>query len=224
MCNQVQSVTLQTAVLMQVKEFAQSNQQFSVHDITSALRNKTAQGDLEIPEVEIQGASFRFDIQHVKVKALFDELWRTGVFDPDFTLSRQFNGMYFQYTPSLVGGGAVAGISVTPQAPLSAGVPAVAPVASATNANNVGQNWGATSASPAPAPVSTDVKDRVALYLTNCKTRNFRPSLKQVQSAIKRGAASTGWSCESLKAIAEGLGYTVVANPDSLSKAQVVTV
>ena len=221
MCNQVQSVTLQTAVLMQVKEFAQNNTPFSVHDITRTIRSKTAQGELEIPEVEISGASFRFDIQHAKVKALFDELWRTGVFDPDFSLSRQFNGMYFQYTPSLINGGAVAGISVAPQAPLSAGVPTTA---SATNASNVGQNWGATSAAPTPAPVSTDVKDRVALYLTNCKTRNFRPSLKQVQSAIKRGDASTGWSCESLKAIAEGLGYTVVANPDSLSKAQVVTV
>ena len=209
MCNQVQSVTLQTAVLMTVKEFAQNNQQFSVHDITTAIRNKTAQGELEIPEVEVQGASFRFDIQHAKVKALFDELWRTGVFDPDFSLSRQFNGMYFQYTPSPVnGGGAVAGISVAPQAPLTAGVPSVAP-----------------SIPTASGPIPADIAARVGTYLTNCTNRNFRPSLKQVQSAIKRGDASTGYSCDVLKSYITGtLGYSVVDNPDSASKAQVVTV
>jgi hypothetical protein len=212
---------------MQVKEFAQNSQQFSVHDITSALRNKTAQGDLEIPEVEVQGASFRFDIQHVKVKALFDELWRTGVFDPDFSLSRQFNGMYFQYTPSLVGGGAVAGISVAPQVALSAG-PAVAPVASATNANNVGQNWGNTTPVVQATvlhgkPTEVVIGDRVRIYLDNCVIRNFRPTLKQVQSAIKRDF-STGWSCDDLKALVQKIGYTVVDNPDNVSKAQVVTV
>ena len=116
MCNQVQSVTLQTAVLMQVKEFAQTNTPFSVHDITRTIRTKAAQGELEIPEVEVQGASFRFDIPHPKVKGIFEEMWKTGVFDPDFTLSRQFNGMYWLYTPAPVNGGAsYAGVSVTPQ-------------------------------------------------------------------------------------------------------------
>lgn len=220
MCNQVQSVTLQTAVLMQAKEFAQKNQQFSVHDITSALRNKTAQGELEIPEVEVSGASFRFDIPHVKVKALFDELWRTGVFDPDFTLSRQFNGTYFEYTPSPVAG-AYAGVSVPP----------TPTVASATNATNVGQAWGATTpAVPAPVatiptasgPLPSDIAARVATYLTNCGTRNFRPTLKQVQSAIKRGDASTGYGCDVLRAyIAGTLGYTVIDDPEAESKAQV---
>src|ERR1035441_7849921 len=102
MCNkqQVPSVTLQSAVLMQVKAFAQNNTPFSVHDITRTIRQKTSQGELEIPEVEVQGASFRFDIPHPKVKALFDELWTSGVFDPDFSLSRKFNGMYFEYTPT----------------------------------------------------------------------------------------------------------------------------
>lgn len=215
MCNQVQSVTLQTAVLMQVKEFAQNSTPFSVHDITRSIRSKTANGELEIPEVEVSGASFRFDIPHAKVKALFDELWRTGVFDPDFSLSRQFNGMYFQYTPTPVNGG----VSVAPQ-------PVPAPVASATNANNVGQNWGATT----PAPVVTNVNDgatvepRVKQYLANCTTRNFRPTLKQVQSAIKRGDVSTGWSCDDLKEMVQRFGYTVVDNPDNVSKAQVVTV
>jgi hypothetical protein len=209
MCNPVPSVTLQTAVLLQVKEFAQNNQPFSVHDITAAIRNKTAQGDLEIPEVETQGASFRFDIRHPKVKALFDELWRTGVFDPDFTLSRQFNGVYFEYTPSAVNQSAYAGVSVTP---LVSPQPVTTP--------------SATQAQPTAAAPTTpsDITNRVSQYLTNCASRNFRPTLKQVQSAIKRGDASTGFSCESLKTTIVGLGYTVVDDPEALSRAQVATV
>jgi hypothetical protein len=187
---------------MQVKEFAQNNTPFSVHEITQAIRQKTAQGELEIPEVEVQGASFRFDISHPKVKALFDELWRTGVFDPDFTLSRKFNGMYFEYTPASANGGALAGISVAPQ-----------PAASATM--------------PVPPTLvnkaTEKVEDRVKTYLNNCVLRNFRPTLKKVQSAIKRDV-STGWSCDALKALVQKLGYTVVDDPDSVSKAQVVTV
>lgn len=219
MCTQVQSVTLQTAVLMQVKEFAQNNTPFSVHDITRSIRSKTAQGELEIPEVEVNGASFRFDIQHVKVKALFDELWRTGVFDPDFSLNRQFNGMYFQYTPVQVGGGGgggVAGISVAPQAPLTAGVPATAPAPTTAPTAIL------TASS---RPSRKEIMTRTGLYLSNCAARNFRPSLKQVQSAIKRGDASTGWSCEELQDLIEtDLGYTVVPNPDLVSASQVATV
>lgn len=212
MCNSnVPSITLQTAVLMQVQEFAQNSQTFSVHDITTVVRRKTASGELEIPEVEVVGSSFRFDIPHVKVKAIFDELWRTGVFDPFLTLRRQFNGTYFEYTPTQVAN------TCTP-------VPAIP-----TNVNNV-------TLSPAPPvvpalkvtsppPTSDDnVKNRIRTYLNNCVTRNYRPTLKQVQSAIKR-AASTGWTCEQIGDFVEqDLGYTIVADPDFVSASQVAVV
>lgn len=206
MCNSnVPSITLQTAVLMQVQEFAQNSQTFSVHDITTVVRRKTASGELEIPEVEVVGSSFRFDIPHVKVKAIFDELWRTGVFDPFLTLRRQFNGTYFEYTPTQVSSNC-------------APVPVV-PVASA-NVSNV-------TLSPAPSVVPTsddNVKNRIRTYLNNCVTRNYRPTLKQVQSAIKR-AASTGWTCEQIGDFVEqDLGYTIVADPEFVSASQVAVV
>jgi len=204
MCNQanVPSVTLQTAVLMQVKEFAQNSQPFSVHDVTRNLRMKTSQGEIEIPEVEVQGASFRFDIPHVKVKGIFDELWRTGVFDPVLTLNRTFNGTYFEYTPSLVAGAAPS-VTVT--------APPVTPT----------QTVSTPSASPTSGPVSDSVvQSRIQTYLDNCQSRNFRPTLKQVQSAIKRDV-STGWSCEKIQDYIEGLGYSVVADPDYVSASQV---
>ncbi len=211
MCNQVPSVTLQTAVLMQVKEFASNNQSFSVHDITRTIRHKTAQGELEIPEVEVSGASFRFDIPHAKVKALFDELWRTGVFDPDFTLSRQFNGMYFEYTPSPLAGSPTVQVSTPATAPVTQTVSTPAPVAPSAPA---------TTSGPVPDSV---VRDRIQTYLNNCTNKNFRPTLRTVQSAIKRDV-STGWSCEKIRDYIEDLGYDIVPDPDAISKAQVITV
>lgn len=99
------TVTLQTAVLMQVKEFASKQTTFSLHDITRSIRENTSNGGLEIPEVEVHGASFHFDIPHAKVRGIFEELWRNGVFDIDFKLNRQHNGTYFEYvavgTPSV---------------------------------------------------------------------------------------------------------------------------
>jgi hypothetical protein len=85
----------------------------------------------------------------------------------------------------------------------------------------------ATTTATNVAPTTTvsndgSVESRVQQYLTNCAARNFRPTLKQVQSAIKRGDVSTGWSCDSLKTVIEGFGYTVVADPDSVSASQVV--
>jgi len=206
MTNQIQSVTLQTAVLLQVKEFANANQSFSIHDITREIRSKVNNGILEIPEVEVSGASFRFDIPHVKVKNLFEELWRNGVFDPDFSLTRQFSGMYFQYFPTLV---STTPVTSTPT--LSVSQPALPPKIATPITSN------------APTTDKTSITFRIKNYLVNCKTKNFRPTLKQVQSAIKRGNESTGWSCDAIKdIITNDLGYNVVDNPDSLSAAQVV--
>jgi hypothetical protein len=200
----VPSVTLQTAVLMQVKEFAAISKPFSIHDVTRAIRSKTSQGEVEIPEVEVAGASFRFDIPHSKVKGIFDELWRTGVFDPTFTLDRQFTGMFYEYTPQSTG---VSAPSVTFAAPVS--VPT-------TNST--------VTTPPAPSKTSaSEIAARVKLYLLNCTNRNFRPTIRNVQSAIKRNDCVVIPSCENLKDCIESLGYIMVVNPNSVSKSQVVT-
>ena len=210
MCNQIKSVTLQTAIFMQAKEFATNNSPFSVHDITRSIREKTAQGELEIPEVEVSGVSFRFDISHAKVKALFDELYRTSAFDADFTLTRNFNGMYFEYTPQLIGS-----VSTTP-APIPAPVGANVPVPTLIVP--------ATTIASLPTGISATNSDRIKLYLTNCITRNFRPTLRKVQSAIKRNDAIPIPSCEELKDYITSLGYSIVEDPESISRAQVATV
>lgn len=209
MCNtQPQSVTLQTAVLMQVKVFADNGQTFSVFDITKALRDKTSKGELEIPEVEVTGRGYRFDISHAKVKALFTELRDTGVFDPDFGLNSHFNGTYFEYSPYSVTGNATAAAP----APVTAGVAPSAPAPIFAPAAPLAKVKTAES----------EVKDRVKLYLDNCTTRLYQPTLKQVQSAIKRGDVSTGWTCEELQTLVEGMGYKVATDDDYQSASQVV--
>jgi hypothetical protein len=220
MCNNqnVPSMTLQNAVLLQVKEFVQNKQTFSVHDITCNIRSKASSGDLEIPEVEVSGASFKFDIPHTKVKSLFNDLWNTGVFDPDFTLDRKFNGTYFEYTPSLVAAG-----NAAPQ-----------PGACTSSNTSVATPAVTIQSQSVPTPVvqtplfikcpSIVVKDRISLYLEHCRAKNFRPTIKQVQSAIKRNVSS-GWSCAEIQDVIENdLGYTVVADPDFVSISQVAVV
>ena len=209
----LQAVTLQTAVQMQVKEFAAVNRVFSVHDITTEIRQKVNSGALEIPETEVpNGGQVRFNIPHPTVKGLFDEMWRNGVFTPDFSLNRNFNGTYFEYTPQVttpvVSAAPFGTVAPAPVASFSVSQPAVvAPTVTATTS----------------VVTKKTIVERISLYLTNCGNRSFRPTLKQVQSAIKRGDVSTGWSCEDIKTIVENdLGFSVVADPNLVSASQVV--
>ena len=200
-------VTLQAAILSQIREFATTGKTFSVHEVTQALRSKVNSGTLEIPEVETQNASFRFDIPHKKVKSIFEDLWNSGVFTPDFTLNRRFTGVYFEYIP----------VTATTSTP----TPPVAPIGTVA----------VPAASPATIGVATvsgkvpksTVMSRISQYLDNCASRSFRPTLKQVQSAIKRGDVSTGWNCEEIKDVVEQeLGYSLSVNPDLISKSQII--
>ena len=206
MCNKtVPTVTLQTAVLMQVQEFANQNQAFSVHDITRNVRTKTFKGELDIPEVKVIGASTRFDIPHTQVKSIFDDLWNTGVFDPMLTLSRNFNGTYFVYTPTLVA------------------QPSTTQTTSPATTTPVGPTPVTYTGTLTPTKLSRqDVVARVQIYLDHCASKNFRPTIKQVQSAIKR-EVSTGWTCEELQDLIEvDLDTEVVEDPSYVSMSQVV--
>jgi len=83
---------------------------------------------------------------------------------------------------------------------------------------------------PTPAPVGSstpftgEIKQRVREYLRNCTNRNYRPSLKHVQSAIKRGNKSTGvGSDELLNYITTTLNYQVTAGGD-IKHTQIITI
>jgi len=208
MCNNqtVPSVSLQTAVLMQVTEFAKNGKSFSIREVTGALREKVNNGELEIPEIEEQGPTFRFNVRHSNVRALFRDMLNTGVFDQQFKLEETFpNGKFFVY------------------------VPTVTSMTSATQQTSMSAATTQAPASPVAAPFVKPTRDeivkRVKLYVTHCRTRNFRPSLKKVQSAIKRRDRSTGWTCEELSdVITNDIGFNIIPDPDCVSTSQVEVV
>lgn len=201
----VPSVTLSDAVFNQVVEFASLSQIFSVHDITRTIRSKVSKHELEIPETEVTGTSYRNDIPHTKVKALFESLWGSGKFDSSLSLSRNFNGTYFEYTPT---------VNSTTYA-----APATTPV-------QVSNTVVAPTSFTTPVVVNDDnVKSNIKNYLNNSKTRNHSPTLKQIQSAIKRrNLAISGWTCKQIKDYVEtDLGYKVSdSNTDVLSQLYVL--
>ena len=193
MCN-VPSVTLQTAVLLVIEEFADVGNKFSAHDITRSIRDKCNNGQMEIPEVEdLSGAdSFRFNVDHVKVRNIFNEMRDNGVFDADYTIQRKFNGMFFEYNAQSVNS------SVTP--PPTSILPVLNIAISATNV------------------------DRITTYLSNCAAKKFHPTLRNIQSAIKRDDCIPIPSCEELKDyIKNTLKYSIVDDPSAISRIQVVT-
>jgi hypothetical protein len=79
-------------------------------------------------------------------------------------------------------------------------------------------------AAPFVKPPRSTVVERVKLYLNHCASRNYRPSLKQVQSAIKRQDKSTGWTCEELSDVVNDLGFDIISDPDYVSMSQVKVV
>ena len=203
MCNpKIPSVTLQTAILLQVKEFAESGKVFSAHDITRSIRDKCNTGKMEIPEVEdLSGADgYRFNVDHAKVRNLFNEMRDNGVFDAEYTVKRNFNGMYFDYT-------ATAHNVATPVSSTASPPTKVTPKPFIPAPANI--------VIPFPFVKSLEIKRRIVGYLGNCTRRNFRPSLKHIQSAIKRGNHSTGVSsADLLDLIRKDLGYSVSHGPD----------
>lgn len=196
--NTTPSVTLQTAILMQIREFSkQPTKPFSAHDITRAIRDKCNTGQIEIPEIEdLTGAdTWRFQVNHKQVRNLFNQMRDNGVFAADYTIQQEFKGVYFEYTATPV----ISPASQFPPPPSPSPGPTTVQAVATLNQLSSG---GAT--------IDAEIERRVRQYLDNCKSRNFRPSLKHVQSAIKRGDKSTGVSSSDLlDFIRKNLGLTV---------------
>jgi len=208
MCNQIPSVNLQTAVLMQVQEFVNSGQTFSRYDITKALRQKCNDGLLEIPEIEDTnpGATNRFNVRKSEVDAIFEQLYQN-------CLANGLPPLNYHYNPNLgyrvFSADPNFGLTTPAQTPASTQVPTSLPTAVTLppiNPNRV-------VSAPAPSAKRTIQLDmaelirRINLYLINCNKIGKKPTLRQIQSAIKRRDRSTGLSRRECKNIAISLGY-----------------
>ena len=156
---------LEEAVATAVNEL-KSKGMFSAYDITTFIRNKSNAGEIDLPGLEARpnNQNIKFWINHEDVKSLLNELFASGELENLGLTDRTFNGTYLEYRFD----NNTVTVSVTPPT-----------VASVTNANNVGNNWGA------PSPVKPiSIEARIYDYLSN----NLRPSLttlKDIQSALK---------------------------------------
>jgi hypothetical protein len=187
--------TLRELVVGAVEGFLITKTKFSVYDITLSIRQLVNDGSIEIPELRVTGQAFDYDIKHVDVRNIFLELNSNEEFSQ--ALVRSFNGMYYVYEGS-------------GQAPSSVGA------IFSTMANTLGQMRN-TSTAKIPSASATvqsvangkliysEVVERVRTFFNNHKHSNRRPTGKQIQSAIKRGNKSTGWSRAELLGIYDGV-------------------
>lgn len=192
-------LTLEQLVQDTVNTFLSSGQSFSVYDITTNIRNLVNAGAVVPTDVPVDGAGDFYDIQHSIVKRIFVDLFEDNGFAKPLT--RTFVGSYFTYTADSNFQTAVKGATS-----------AVARLASALgtqrNASSLVVPAQRTKfkaqtlpTTPVGALDATIVVGRVRQYLDGCKKRSFTPTPRQIQSAIKRGGKSTGWSRTDLNGI-----------------------
>lgn len=211
MCNpNAPSVSLQTAVIMQIQEFAQKQTPFSRYDITTEIRRKCNAGELEIPECKRDTSSDFCDVRKTAVDDIFEQLWNNGLCDgiPALVSSYDRNRGYRLFT-----GDATSAGSAIPAPSM------VAPSPVMSTPPTVNLPTPAVSQTIPPSPVvrqptmvtlsDTEIRRRIDTYMTRCQKVGVTPSLKQIQSAIKRGNRSTGLSYREIANVANSLGYKV---------------
>lgn len=91
-------------------------------------------------------------------------------------------------------------INISGDGALSPAASAPQPVASTTAPSTVASPTAVTGRLP-----YAEVVDRVRQYLSGSSLRGTNPTLKQIQSAIKRGNKSTGWTVTELAPIQQGI-------------------
>lgn len=168
--------SISSAVILVVKQFTDDNKPFSIHDITKEIRNKCNFGLWRIPCTYDPDEDFN-NIQHTEVKHQFQNLLDLNIFSfMGLNLTVQFNGHYriFEHWP----------------------LPKI-----------VQGTFLQQSDSEIKQPITVTLIDdeleivrRIKTYLNNNHYYG-RPTLKMIQSAIKRGNRSTGVSTSMIKCL-----------------------
>jgi hypothetical protein len=98
-------ITLVQAVLLQIKEFTESNQSYSKYDITKAIREKCNNSELALSDCEVQfkksdlsETNPKYRIDHEKVSEIVEWLWESEIlYNGIFPQFRKFNGKFWEY-------------------------------------------------------------------------------------------------------------------------------
>ena len=223
----IPSVSLQTAVLMQIQELIASGQGFSRYDITKALRQKCNDGLLEIPEIEnVNPGSIRFNVRKASVDAIFEQLYANLLQNGLPALRYDFNrdpqsGVGFRVFS--VDNSAAPVATPAPAAPpvVNPPPPTITPISDLLktlgvdpNAPSAARDAGAAAgahlrnALVATPLDDTEIRRRATVYLQNCQKIGKVPTLKNIQSALKR-KTTTGLSRKECFNLAKSLGFRV---------------
>jgi hypothetical protein len=193
-----------------VEGFLATDRTFSVHEITTSIREVVNAGLVEIPSLAVSNEAFKYDISHEEVRYYFNELFLGNQFSKPLT--RSFNGTYFEYSaqkaPVTTLRPKTLNFANNPVAKMGTALGSLASALhSMRNASVIAVPSAASTVQQAAAGKlgRTEVISRVRQYLTSCKQRGMTPTNKQIQSAIKRNGKSTGWTRGDLDKIRVGI-------------------
>src|SRR5688572_6495560 len=90
------NTTLKDLIKSTVDGFILLNTEFSVYDVTTSIRTLVNSGAVAVPELSVLGQSFQYEVDHRRVKSLFQQLDSNNEFSQ--ILNRQWNSQgYFVY-------------------------------------------------------------------------------------------------------------------------------
>jgi hypothetical protein len=166
-----------TAVLLAVGELRQTKPQgFSVHDVTTRLREQVNQGDISFTDKSYEDVDMSDgttlntqSVEHSEVKALFNDLYANGVITG---LDKSYATGYITYVnrPAQI---APAGTTTQPS------VAGVSPIGSNSVIVTTGKAQG-----PFPTINNSLTQDKIRQYLSNTPKGQPR-TMKQIQSRLK---------------------------------------
>jgi len=181
MCDKNKEISLQTAVLMQINEFVNSGQSFSRYDVVNALRQKCNDGFLYID-------GFNKIIKKKIFNKVFDELWtcvlKIGLPALNCRLAQSPNGLKYRLYST----------NCNTEIPKSDNY-------IISKSGTLGSDIDAIYKTN---KIFTDDESgtlgykRIKTYLINCVSKNVKPTLKQIQSAIKRRNGGPCWTCKDI--------------------------
>ena len=190
----MRTLSLTAAVIYTVGDFKKQQANFSAYDATKKIRDEVNAGELVIPNSEsgqdANGEPVQL-VSHNDVKSVVTALYENGLM-PDYRKEYNRDGGYYEYIYDSVK-------LATPQT---------------VNSNVIPVNFSSSTQKLYPANVAT----KIGSYVRNKFSKGERPSLKSIQSRLRRDASLT---CREIAPIVKTLGYFLLENPYVFSQSLV---
>ena len=177
----MKTLTFATAVLCAIRRFTSISFDFSAHDITKELRRQVNSGEIalsDIDERDVDGSITQY-IEHDVVRNLVRELYTENLI-PDY--GRKDNGQYIVYTK----------LNITPS--------------QTTTVTLAAQPTPTPTPTPPQPAISQITKETMVIdYVKRKVAKGEHPTLKRIQSRMKRASLT----CGEIESVLMKYGYAV---------------